>query len=116
MARSLWACSTGAATRSSRRVARAGEPATPQIWRLNDRATEQSREFASQAEAEAELQKTLQPVPVTIQWSELSVSGPQMVRDLWRQKDLGPQAAGPGDGRAASGTMLIKVGTARPLP
>ena len=28
-------------------------------------------------------------MPVSVKWSELGISGPQTVRDLWRQKDLG---------------------------
>jgi alpha-galactosidase len=28
-------------------------------------------------------------MPVTVRWSELGISGPQRVRDLWRQQDLG---------------------------
>jgi len=27
--------------------------------------------------------------PVTVKWSDLGVAGTQIVRDLWRQKDLG---------------------------
>ena len=34
------------------------------------------------------------PAPVSIQWSDLKLSGPQFVRDLWRQKDEGVQPAG----------------------
>ena len=33
-------------------------------------------------------------VPVSTTWSELKLKGPQRVRDLWRQKDLGQQADG----------------------
>jgi len=28
-------------------------------------------------------------IPVRIAWNDLAVSGPQRIRDLWRQKDLG---------------------------
>ncbi len=31
-----------------------------------------------------------QETPMTVQWSEVGVRGKQAVRDLWRQKDLGP--------------------------
>ena len=34
------------------------------------------------------------PAAVAIQWSELKLTGPQTVRDLWRQKDLGVQTEG----------------------
>ena len=27
--------------------------------------------------------------PVTVKWSDLGIGGKQIVRDLWRQKDLG---------------------------
>ena len=31
-----------------------------------------------------------QETPMTVQWSDVGVRGKQAVRDLWRQKDLGP--------------------------
>ncbi len=29
------------------------------------------------------------PVTVTVKWSDLKIVGPQTMRDLWRQQDLG---------------------------
>ena len=47
--------------------------------------------------------------PVTVAWSNLKISGPQKVRDLWRQNDLGvfPEKF---EGRVAPhGVLLVKV-------
>ncbi len=33
--------------------------------------------------------RTLFPAKVSVKWSDLGLTGPQKVRDLWRQKDLG---------------------------
>jgi alpha-galactosidase len=30
-----------------------------------------------------------EPAKVTAKWTDLKISGPRIVRDLWRQKDLG---------------------------
>ena len=30
-----------------------------------------------------------EPAPITVKWSDLGLTGPQRIRDLWRQKDLG---------------------------
>jgi alpha-galactosidase len=51
------------------------------------------------------------PQTVTVNWSDLNLSGPQKVRDLWRQKDLGEF-----DGKFSievprHGVELIRVGT-----
>lgn len=48
-------------------------------------------------------------MPVSVKWSELEISGPQTVRDLWRQKDLGTF-----DGEFSSevprhGTLFVKL-------
>jgi alpha-galactosidase len=49
------------------------------------------------------------PATVTAKWSDLKLSGKQAVRDLWRQKDLGPF-----DGQfqlpvAAHGAEMVKI-------
>jgi len=46
---------------------------------------------------------------VAIQWSELKLTGPQTVRDLWRQKDLGIQASGYSLEVASHGAELFKI-------
>lgn len=48
-------------------------------------------------------------VPVSIIWAELKLKGPQTVRDLWRQKDLGKQAEGFTADVPRHGCMLIRV-------
>jgi hypothetical protein len=49
------------------------------------------------------------PADVAVQWSQLKLTGPQSVRDLWRQKDIGVQAAGYTVNVAAHGAELFKV-------
>ncbi len=73
-----------------------GEPAPKPIWKLRDRATGKVDEFDGEADAEAALRKTAGAVEVVADWSDLHLSGPQPVRDLWRQKDLArPKARRP---------------------
>jgi alpha-galactosidase len=90
-----------------------GQPAPRQVWKLRDRATNRATEFASAREAEAQLRKLAGPVEVTVSWSALGLKGRQPVRDLWRQKDLGP-ADGKVTARVAfHGAAMLKVGTPR---
>jgi len=46
---------------------------------------------------------------VAVQWSALKLNGPQFLRDLWRQKDIGVRAAGYSVNVAAHGAELFKV-------
>ena len=53
----------------------------------------------------------LEPYDVTARWSDLGLTGPQPVRDLWQQKDLGDS-----DGQFTAtvprhGAVLVKIGT-----
>jgi alpha-galactosidase len=47
--------------------------------------------------------------PVEVSWRELELTGPQQVRDLWRQKDLGTHAEGFTARVPRHGVVLIKV-------
>ena len=47
--------------------------------------------------------------PCTLKWSDLSARGPQKVRDLWRQKDLGTQANGLDMNVERHGVVLLKL-------
>jgi alpha-galactosidase len=47
--------------------------------------------------------------PVTLNWSDLGVNGQQVVRDLWRQKDLGTFNGSFSAPVAAHGVVLIRV-------
>jgi len=47
---------------------------------------------------------------ITVSWSQLGLSGPQPVRDLWQRKDLGAFKDGYTVPVPAHGTVLIKVG------
>jgi alpha-galactosidase len=49
------------------------------------------------------------PADVSVQWSDLNLSGPQSMRDLWRQKDAGVQQSGYSVNVAAHGAELFKV-------
>ena len=90
---------------------RAGQTPPPQVWKLTDRSTKQATEFASEAEAKTALAKVADPVDATVEWSDLHLAGPQTVRDLWRQKDLGKS-----DGHYTAsvpfhGAVMLKIGT-----
>lgn len=49
------------------------------------------------------------PAEVSTQWSDLKLSGPQLLRDLWRQKDIGVQKTGYTVNVARHGAELFKV-------
>jgi alpha-galactosidase len=46
---------------------------------------------------------------VSVQWSDLKLSGPQSIRDLWRQKDIGVQDSGYTVNVAPHGAELFKA-------
>jgi alpha-galactosidase len=48
---------------------------------------------------------------VSATWADLKLSGPQPVRDLWREKDLTPDPAGISADVASHGAEIYKVGT-----
>jgi alpha-galactosidase len=47
--------------------------------------------------------------PVAVQWSDLKISGKQIVRDLWRQKDLGTFDGSFSSPVGRHGVVLIKI-------
>ena len=49
------------------------------------------------------------PGDVTVKWSDLGLTGPQMVHDLWRQKDLGVQETEFKANVGRHGAVMIKV-------
>ena len=51
--------------------------------------------------------------PVSVQWSDLKISGRQVVRDLWRQKDLGVFDGSFSSPVGRHGVVLLKI---RPAP
>ncbi len=84
---------------------------TNRVWRLVNRATLDSTDFQSQAEAKEALEKTVAPADATVDFADLQLNGSQGVRDLWRQKDLGKS-----DGKFTAsvpyhGVVLAKIGT-----
>ncbi len=52
-------------------------------------------------------------VPVSATWAELKLPGPQFVRDLWRQQNLGKQTDGFTAEIPRHGVMLIRVSPAK---
>jgi alpha-galactosidase len=50
-----------------------------------------------------------EPADVSVRWADLKLTGPQFVRDLWRQKDAGVQEEGYTVNVAAHGAELFKV-------
>jgi alpha-galactosidase len=49
------------------------------------------------------------PASVSVQWSDLKLAGPQSLRDLWRQKEIGVQQTGYSLNVAAHGAELFKL-------
>ncbi len=79
-------------------------------WKLLDRSTNDTQDFPSDAAATDALQKLAAPADISVSVSDLKLSGPQPVRDLWRQKDLDKA-----DDKITAtvpfhGVMLLKVG------
>jgi len=54
------------------------------------------------------------PADVSVQWSALKLTGPQSLRDLWRQKDIGIQQTGYTITVAPHGAELFKVAPQKP--
>jgi len=50
------------------------------------------------------------PSDVTVKWSDLGISGPRPVRDLWQQKDLGVYESSFKTVAPRHGVVLIKIG------
>ncbi|HTL67095.1 MAG TPA: NPCBM/NEW2 domain-containing protein [Lacunisphaera sp.] len=53
------------------------------------------------------------PDKIAITWAQLGLTGPQQVRDLWRQQDLGTEAAGYAVELPRHGAALIRIRPAR---
>lgn len=49
------------------------------------------------------------PLEMAVSWKELDRPGPQVVRDLWRQKDLGPQEDGFSSQVPRHGVLLLRL-------
>jgi len=54
--------------------------------------------------------RDLVPRTVSVKWSELGLSGSQVVRDLWRHQDLGAKSDGFSVTVPRHGVVLVKVG------
>jgi alpha-galactosidase len=55
----------------------------------------------------------LQPVKMTATWKELGIRGPQPIRDLWLQRDLGTFNDAFATTVAAHGAVLVKIGRSK---
>ncbi len=53
------------------------------------------------------------PMDISVNFSDLGIKGPQKVRDLWRQKDLGQFKDSFSAPVNSHGTVLVKIGTPR---
>jgi alpha-galactosidase len=91
-----------------------GNQTTPQIWRLRNLETRETSEFQTETEAKEALEKVAAPAEATISWSDLQLNGPQQVRDLWRQKDLGQFAEKYTATIPFHGVVMLKIGTPKP--
>jgi hypothetical protein len=68
-----------------------------------------SRDLADSSKAVALFNLGDKPALASTNWSELKLKGPQRIRDLWRQKDLGKQAEGFSAEIPSHGCMLIRA-------
>ena len=67
------------------------------------------RPLADGTKAVALFNRGLQAATVTVRWSDIGVTGQQVVRDLWRQRDLGTFTDRFSAPVPAHGAMLVKV-------
>jgi alpha-galactosidase len=81
--------------REANRVAQHGPTVTSQAPGRPDRRNKQqqkqvwARDLADGSKAVGLFNLGTEPTKVTVEWSDLDIAGKQVVRDLWRQKDLG---------------------------
>ena len=69
--------------------------------------------FTDGTKAVALFNRGLQAATVTARWTDIGVTGQQLVRDLWQQRDLGTFADQFSAKVPAHGAMLLKVGRPR---
>jgi alpha-galactosidase len=75
-----------------------------------------SRPLADGTIAVGLFNRDIVPRAVTVKWSDLGIAGSHAVRDLWRQKDLGPRVASFTATVARHGAVLVRIGTPRSDP
>jgi alpha-galactosidase len=86
------------------RVSKGGGPSGElQVW---------ARPLEGGAHAVGLFNRGLLPARVAVKWSELGVTGPQRVRDLWRQLDLGTFKDELAVQVPAHGVLLVRLQTA----
>jgi alpha-galactosidase len=91
------------------------DPLGKQAWPVvrQDAAEVWARPLADAAWAVGLFNRNPFPANVKVRWADLKLNGPQPVRDLWRQKDLGPHADGYQTAVPPHGAVLLKVGQAK---
>jgi alpha-galactosidase len=82
------------------------------VWR-QERLEVWARPLADGRHAVGLFNRGLQAAPVTARWTDIGVTGPQRVTDLWRQKDLGTFEGAFTATVPAHGAVLVRM--ARPL-
>jgi len=79
------------------------------VWQ-QDRLEVWARPLSDGTHAVALFNRGLQAAAVTARWSDIGVTGRQVVRDLWRHSDIGTFANAFSTTVPAHGAMLVKVG------
>ncbi len=92
------------------------DPLGKQAWPVvrQDAAEVWARPLADGAWAVGLFNRGPLPANVKVAWADLKLGGPQPVRDLWRQRDLGTHADGYQTAVPSHGAVLLKVGRAKP--
>ncbi len=72
-----------------------------------------ARDLEDGSKAVGLINRSEMPVDVTVKWSDLGITGPQTVRDLWRQKDLGTQDTAFTANIGRHGAMMLKISPAK---
>jgi alpha-galactosidase len=86
--------------REASRIARADDA---EVW---------AKDLADGSKAVGLFNRWELPQTVSVKWSDLAMSGPQSVRDLWRQKDLGQFTDQFSAEVPRHGVLLLRVGVA----
>ena len=91
-----------------------GKPAT----RLSQNGVTEvwSRPLSDGTVAVAFFNRSIQPQPFKVSWTELKLTGPQLVRDLWEQSDRGTFPDAFQCDVPSHGARLFKIGTPTPIP
>jgi alpha-galactosidase len=87
--------------------------AASRVWQ-QERLEVWARPLADGTRAVGLFNRGLQAAPVTVRWRDVGVTGRQVVRDLWQQRDLGTFADAFTAPVPAHGAVLVKMGSRHP--